>query len=68
MIVAIMQPTYLPWVGYFNLINKSEYFVFLDDVQFDKRSWQQRNKIIINSHQRYLTVPVLSKNKYLQKF
>ena len=67
MIVAIMQPTYLPWVGYFNLINKSEYFVFLDDVQFDKRSWQQRNKIIINSHQRYLTVPVISKNKYLQK-
>ena len=67
MIVAIMQPTYLPWVGYFNLINKSEYFVFLDDVQFDKRSWQQRNKIIINSNQRYLTVPVLSKNKYLQK-
>ena len=67
MIVAIMQPTYLPWVGFFNLINKSDYFVFLDDVQFDKRSWQQRNKLIIDSHEKYLTVPVLSKNKYLQK-
>lgn len=67
MIVAIMQPTYLPWIGYFNLIKKSEYFIFLDDVQFDKRSWQQRNKIIINSNEKYLTVPVHTKNKYLQK-
>lgn len=67
MIVAIMQPTYLPWIGYFNLIKNSEYFIFLNDVQFDKRSWQQRNKIIINSNEKYLTVPVHTKNKHLQK-
>ena len=43
--VAIMQPTFLPWIGYFSLIDKVDEFIFLDNVQFDKRSWQQRNKI-----------------------
>lgn len=40
-----MQPTYLPWIGYFDLINKSDVFVFLDNVQLSKQSWQTRNKI-----------------------
>ena len=43
--VAIMQPTYLPWSGYFGLFNYVDFFVFLDSVQFERRSWQQRNKI-----------------------
>ena len=43
--VAIMQPTYLPWVGYFDLIDQSDCFVILDSVQFSKRSWQQRNRV-----------------------
>lgn len=55
---AIMQPTYLPWAGYFNLINSVDHFVFLDDVQFERRSWQSRNRIIINNKINYLTVPV----------
>ena len=42
---AIMQPTYLPWSGYFNLIKNVDIFIFLDDVQFDRRSWQTRNRI-----------------------
>ena len=37
--------TFLPWIGYFSLIKKVDKFIFLDSVQFDKRSWQQRNKI-----------------------
>ena len=57
--VSIMQPTYLPWAGYFNLISKSDIFVFLDDVQFSKQSWQNRNKIIMNYRVRWLTVPVI---------
>lgn len=40
-----MQPTYLPWIGYFNLIKSADIFVFYDNVQFSKQSWQQRNKI-----------------------
>jgi hypothetical protein len=67
MIAAIMQPTYLPWIGYFKLIKSVDKFVFLDDVQFNKRSWQQRNKIFFNKKTHYLTVPIKSKGKFLQK-
>ena len=65
--ISIMQPTYLPWTGYFSMIKNVDIFVFLDDVQFDKRSWQQRNKILLNKKEIYLTVPVISKNKSHQK-
>lgn len=61
--IAISQPTYLPWIGYFNLILNSTQFVFLDDVQFDKRSWQQRNKIKTNLGEQIISVPVKSKGK-----
>ena len=47
MYCAISQPCYLPWIGYFNLINNVDTFVFLDDVEFSHQSWQHRNKIII---------------------
>lgn len=43
--VAIMQPTFLPWLGYFAMIEQVDHFVFLDDVQFSKQSWQSRNRI-----------------------
>lgn len=55
---AIMQPTYLPWAGYFNLISSVDRFVFLDNVQFDRRSWQSRNRILLNGKEHLLTVPV----------
>ncbi len=53
-----MQPTYLPWAGYFNLISKADVFVFLDDVQFEKQSWQHRNRILVNGKPHWITVPV----------
>lgn len=58
MIAAIMQPTYLPWSGYFNLIAKSDVFVFLDDAQFQKGSWHNRNRVIVSGQPHWLTVPV----------
>lgn len=58
---AIMQPTYLPWYGYFNLISLVDIFIFLDDVQYEKSSWQNRNRILINQQPHFLTVPVLNK-------
>ncbi len=61
--VAIMQPTFLPWVGYFALMDQVDRFVFLDDVQFDKRSWQQRNRIKTAHGPLWLTVPVLTKGR-----
>jgi hypothetical protein len=56
--VAICQPTYLPWIGYFDLIDQAEVFVLLDDVQFKKRSWQQRNLIKTPTGLQWLTVPI----------
>ena len=64
--IAISQPTYFPWPGYFSLINQSDHFVFLDDVQFDSRSWQQRNKILVNGKYFYLTIPVKKKGSRSQ--
>lgn len=58
MTISIMQPMYLPWVGYFDLIDKVDTFVFLEDVEFNERSWQQRNQIRTSDGLQWLTVPV----------
>tara|TARA_B100002019_G_scaffold291891_2_gene313309 strand:+ start:17734 stop:19011 length:1278 start_codon:yes stop_codon:yes gene_type:complete len=57
--VGIMQPTFLPWLGYFALMNQVDYFVLLDDVQVAKRSWQVRNRIKTKANVPiWLTLPV----------
>lgn len=61
--LAIMQPTYLPWMGYFDLMDQVDVFIFLDDVQFSKQSWQQKNRIKIKNGKLLLTVPVKNKSK-----
>ena len=53
-----MQPTFFPWIGYFHLINEVEKFVFLDDVQFSKGSWHNRNKILLSNKVSWLTLPI----------
>lgn len=62
-----MQPTYLPWLGYFGLMRSVDLFVFLDSVQFTRRSWQQRNQIKTPTGAAWLTVPVHSKGKRDQR-
>ena len=61
--IAIMQPTYLPWIGYFGLMQSVDVFVLLDSVQFAKRSWQQRNQIKTPTGPLWLTIPVVNKGK-----
>ncbi|MEX0299181.1 MAG: WbqC family protein [Kordiimonas sp.] len=57
--IAILQPNYIPWRGYFDLINQVDIFVFLDDVQYTKQDWRNRNKICIRkSSPNWLTIPV----------
>lgn len=64
---VIMQPTYLPWMGYFDLMDQSDVFVLLDSVQFDRRSWQQRNRIKSPQGELMLTIPVIKKGKFSQR-
>jgi hypothetical protein len=52
-----MQPTYLPWAGYFNLMAQVDVFVYLDDVQFERQSWQTRNRILLQGREHLLVVP-----------
>jgi hypothetical protein len=67
MTASIMQPTYLPWSGYFNLIGRCDAFVFLDDVQFAKPSWQMRNRILFRNEAFILSVPTRgSRNQRLE--
>ena len=66
MIVSIHQPNYLPWLGYFNKIIRSDVFVIFDDVQFPigkKGFFGNRNQIKTNSGKLWLTVPVLDRSK-----
>jgi hypothetical protein len=57
MIVAIHQPQYMPWSGYFHKIAKADLFVVLDDVQFKKNEWQHRNRIRTSQGWQWLSVP-----------
>src|SRR4051812_3187824 len=57
MTTAIMQPTYLPWAGYFNLIHRASRFVFLNDVKFEKSSWQTRNRLLLQGRVHFITAP-----------
>ena len=60
--IAMMQPAFLPWQGFFELISKSDLFIILDDFQFSVQSYHQRNRLFINKGQiDWYTVPVIKK-------
>lgn len=61
--VVILQPSYLPWLGYFDQMFKSDVFVVYDDVQYDKNGWRNRNRIKTPQGPQWLTVPVLTKGR-----
>ena len=65
MIIAVHQPQYIPWIGYFNKIASVDAFVLLDNVQYKKNEFQNRNKIKTCNGTQWLTVPV--KYKFPQK-
>ncbi|MBP1702929.1 MAG: uncharacterized protein H6Q38_2036 [Chloroflexi bacterium] len=57
---VILQPSYIPWRGYFHQIYLADVFVFYDDVQYDKHGWRNRNRIKTHQGTRWLTIPVYS--------
>jgi hypothetical protein len=65
--VAIIQSNYIPWKGYFDIINSADEFILFDDVQYTKRDWRNRNKIKTSDGLKWLTIPVEVSGKYLQK-
>ena len=56
--IAILQSNYIPWKGYFDLINMVDEFVLYDDVQYTHRDWRNRNKIKTSHGLKWLTIPV----------
>ena len=58
---VILQPSYIPWRGYFHQIREADIFVFYDDVAFDIRGWRNRNRIRGPNGTFWLTIPVKSK-------
>ena len=69
----LMQPTFNPWLGYFDLIDKVDKFIFLDTVQLDQHNWQTRNKLKIQDKEFMFSIPVKNSlkqfiNKYFDKF
>jgi hypothetical protein len=65
--VVVLQPGYLPWLGFFDQMQRASVFVYYDDVQFDKGGWRNRNRIKTDRGAQWLTVPVLQKGRALQR-
>lgn len=65
--VAILQSNYIPWKGYFDIINYVDEFIIYDDMQYTKRDWRNRNIIKTQNGLQWLTIPVKVKGKYYQK-
>ena len=65
--IAILQSNYIPWKGYFDIINMVDEFILYDDMQYTRRDWRNRNKIVAQNGLLWLSIPVESKGKFYQK-
>ena len=65
--IVILQSNYIPWKGYFDLINVVDEFILFDDMQYTRRDWRNRNKIKTPNGSTWLSIPVKVKGKYHQK-
>lgn len=65
--VAIVQSSYVPWKGYFDLIAQVDEFILLDDVQYTRRDWRNRNRIKTPHGLLWLTVPVRTRGRFEQR-
>lgn len=64
--VVILQSNYIPWRGYFDLIRAADIFVYYDEVQYTRGDWRNRNKIVSESGERWITLPVLKAGNFGQ--
>ena len=63
---VILQPSYIPWRGFFDQIFRADTFVFYDDVQYDKHGWRNRNRVKTANGPAWLTIPVRSQGNVIQ--
>ncbi len=64
--IAVLQPSYLPWLGFFDQMARVDTFVLLDDIQYTRRDWRNRNRIRVKDGWAWLTVPVIQKDRFEQ--
>lgn len=65
--IAVVQSSYIPWKGYFDLINFADEFILYDDRQYTRRDWRNRNRVKTPQGTRWLTVPVEVRGRYHQR-
>ncbi len=63
--LAIMQPYFFPYIGYFQLINAVDEFVLYDNIEFTKKGWINRNRILVNGKDSFITIPLKNDSDYL---
>ena len=63
--VAIMQPYFFPYIGYFQLINAVDTFVIYDNIEYTKKGWINRNRILVNGKVDYFSIPLKKDSDYL---
>jgi WbqC-like protein family len=63
--VGIMQPYFLPYIGYFQLIHAVDVFVLYDNIEYTKKGWINRNRILVNGKDEYITLPLKKDSDYL---
>ena len=63
--LAIMQPYFMPYIGYFQLINSVDQFIIYDNIQYTKKGWINRNRILANGKDQLITLPIKKDSDYL---
>ena len=63
--LGIMQPYFIPYIGYFQLINLVDQFVIYDNIQFTKKGWIKRNRILLNNKERTISLPIRKDSDFL---
>src|SRR5690554_920249 len=63
--IAVMQPYFIPYIGYFQLMNAVDTFVVYDNIQFTKKGWINRNRILVNGKDQFITLPLKKDSDYL---
>ena len=63
--IAIMQPYFFPYIGYFQLINSVDEFIIYDNIQYTKKGWINRNRILVNGKDQLITLSLKKDSDYL---